>query len=348
MQNTVHIINSMQIGGVEVGALSLLKSKLSNNYTLIAVKGCDSKLYELLSAEEKSRFYFCSGYFEALKLLFKLKPKLIVSSLWRAHFMSLIFTIFHRNSKRIHFVHNSRFAHLIDEVITRVSTFFADLVVCDSDESRNWFEKTMNCDKSEVIPMNVSFSKSKKIISFSPFSFVYVGRYSIQKNLLKSIQFIEKLNTSGISCTFDLYGRDDGQKQLLLDYVHEHELDNIIMFNEPKLPTEIELEMQKYNYYLQTSTAEGMAISVYQAISNGLLPVVTPVGEISSYTRDYVNAVHIDTDNLDWSVAHFKKFVSSVEANDSQVGMIINAEKYSCFDESFFKTINEFKKTCTV
>jgi glycosyltransferase involved in cell wall biosynthesis len=49
-------------------------------------------------------------------------------------------------------------------------------------------------------------------------------------------------------------------------------------------------------FYLQTSIYEGMAMSVVEAMQLGLLPVVTPVGEIGSYCRDGGNAVVVNND----------------------------------------------------
>jgi glycosyltransferase involved in cell wall biosynthesis len=45
------------------------------------------------------------------------------------------------------------------------------------------------------------------------------------------------------------------------------------------------------SFYLQTSMYEGMALSVVEAMQAGLVPIVKPVGEISSYTRDGESAI---------------------------------------------------------
>ena len=50
------------------------------------------------------------------------------------------------------------------------------------------------------------------------------------------------------------------------------------------------------SFYLQTSLSEGMAMSVVEAMQLGLVPVVTPVGEIGNYCRDGENALVIQTD----------------------------------------------------
>jgi glycosyltransferase involved in cell wall biosynthesis len=57
-------------------------------------------------------------------------------------------------------------------------------------------------------------------------------------------------------------------------------------------------EARTHAFYLQTSTHEGMAMSVVEAMQLGLVPVVTPVGEIACYCRNDVNAVLIEDDEM--------------------------------------------------
>jgi len=56
----------------------------------------------------------------------------------------------------------------------------------------------------------------------------------------------------------------------------------------------IEQAAAKASFYLQTSRYEGMALSVIEAMQAGLVPVVTPVGEIASYTMPGETAIWIE------------------------------------------------------
>lgn len=342
MKKTVHIINAMQIGGVEVGVLSLLKSAINSDYRVIAIKGCNNDLYQSLTSDEQSRLFVCNGYWSVILLLMKLKPKVIISSLWRAHLVSLMFKIIKPTTQRIHFVHNAGFSHVIDSLITRLSVSMANFIFCDSKQSQNWLTKRFEGKCSAAIPMNISFSDEKKETCFDPTNFVFVGRFCEQKNLLKALEFVKVLNTNGLISTFDLYGRDDGELQLLRDYVNNHNLSHLITFHESLLPTDIECEMRKYNYYLQTSLVEGMAISVYQAIKNGLLPVVTPVGEIKNYTENGVNAFYLDAEDIGRSAKKFKEIIAKGKVKKFSVGSIINKETYPNFDSSFFSEVKKY------
>lgn len=337
--NVVHIINAMEIGGVEVGVLSLLKSKLSEGYSVITVKGCDEAIYNSLSENEKKRLYVCNGYFNALKQLIKLRPHLVISSLWRAHFISILYKLIAPTHQRIHFVHNGRFAHKLDELITWISVFTAKNVFCDSKQTQIWLENNFSYNQSLILPMNVSFTSNAKPLLFTPLNFVFVGRFTPQKDIYKSLSFIHELKKRGKQVSFNLYGRDDGSLTDLKTYAGELNISDIVVFHDSLLPTEIETEMQKYNYYLQSSLVEGMAISVFQSIKNGLFPIITPVGEIKNYTQDGLNACYINVDNIPESAQKFLDIISSENTMHLKVGKLINETSYPQFDQLFFSTL---------
>jgi glycosyltransferase involved in cell wall biosynthesis len=47
---------------------------------------------------------------------------------------------------------------------------------------------------------------------------------------------------------------------------------------------------------LQTSLYEGMSMSVIESMQMGLVPLVTPVGEIGAYCKQGMNAVIVESD----------------------------------------------------
>ncbi|WP_199524646.1 glycosyltransferase [Pseudoalteromonas sp. bablab_jr011] len=342
MTKIVHIINAMEIGGVEVGVLNLLKSKAESNYHVITVGDCNSSIYNSLSEDEKQRLHIGNSYFKSLLLLFKLDAHLVVSSLWRAHFVSLLYKMLKPSSIRFHFVHSARFAHLVDKVITKISIFLSYRVICDSQNTQLWLDTNFKKTKSHVVPMNVSFSEDKIIFKSNPISFVFVGRFSKEKDIIKAFTFILELAKLDVACTYDLYGRDDGELGKLIDFVNQHRLSDVVKFHSSILPTDIEVEMRKYNYYLQSSHVEGMAISVFQSIKNGLLPVVTPVGEIKSYAVDGVNAFYLDVNNLNETALKFKTMIENKEIEKLKVGHFVNESDYPVFDKSFFKLLYHY------
>lgn len=76
-------------------------------------------------------------------------------------------------------------------------------------------------------------------------------------------------------------------------------------------------------FYLQTSDLEGMAMSVLEAMQLGLVPVVTPVGEIASYCRHQENSLLITSDR---------------QAVDDILGLLNNSRMYEQLRERAIAT----------
>lgn len=341
MKKTVHIINAMEIGGVEVGVLSLLRSNLSENYNVVLVKGCDSLIYDELTPSEKDRIFVSNGYLAALKTLIKLKPDIVVSSLWRAHFVTLLYQCLNFKFKHIHFMHSARFGHIIDMLVTKVSLFFSDSIFCDSKLTKEWLLNNSSIKNADVVNMNVSFTNETKLTSFKPYSFVFVGRFAKQKNLLSAFEFIEELKHLGLDVYYDLYGRDDGELSHLKNIVNKKKLSDCIKFYDSINPDKIESKMREYNYYLQSSLVEGMSISVFQSIKNGLLPIVTPVGEIPNYSKHLYNAFFLDDKDIKKSAIEFARTIKQNEFDEKNIGVLINSNEYISFDVCFFDKIKK-------
>ncbi|WP_235102342.1 glycosyltransferase family 4 protein [Photobacterium carnosum] len=338
----LHIINKLEIGGVEVGVLNLLLNSKSNNYTVLCVKGVDNDLYNSLPHDKRKNIIICNGYLSSLLTVRKENFNIIVSSLWRSHFVSLALKIFNTKAKYIHFVHSTKFEHLIDKIVTKISRHKADYLITDSEETKNSISN--NVKETFVCPMNVSFLDENfiKKSDMNKMDFVYVGRFDKCKNIKLSIDFIEKLYNKGLKVKFDIYGRDSGDKLNLINYINDKKLNKIITFKGEIMPHNVEYIMSSYNFYLQTSEYEGMALSVYQALNVGLLPLVTPVGEISNYTKNRYNAIYINKSDLDATV---KVFISDYESEfiGYKIGAIRNKLAYLPFHNTFFSIISTIR-----
>ncbi|CAK8715063.1 hypothetical protein GKODMF_06645 [Candidatus Electrothrix gigas] len=70
----------------------------------------------------------------------------------------------------------------------------------------------------------------------------------------------------------------------------------VVRFTGKKNFNEIKELAKNASFYLQTSILEGMAMSVVEAMQLGLVPVVTPVGEIATYCKHKKNSLLITSD----------------------------------------------------
>ena len=97
-------------------------------------------------------------------------------------------------------------------------------------------------------------------------------------------------------------------------------------------------------FYLQTSNDEGMAMSVVEAMQYGLLPVVTPVGEIASYCKDMRNSLLIRSDE-----DIIKKLSDVIIDHERYSEMASRSMEYWCgaklFKDDFIENCNSIKNT---
>ena len=99
------------------------------------------------------------------------------------------------------------------------------------------------------------------------------------------------------NATYTVIGPDGGELTSLMKQVDKLGLKNDVKFLGPKdLDSIIELT-EETSFYLQTSKLEGMAMSVVEAMQLGMIPIVTPVGEIKNYCVNGMNSVLISDDN---------------------------------------------------
>ncbi|MEZ9705377.1 glycosyltransferase family 4 protein [Vibrio breoganii] len=343
MASILHVINRMEIGGVEVGVLSLLKSGLSN-YKILTVRGCDPEFLATLTPAERDKVIVCNGIFSSVISAFKYNPDVVVTSLWRSHIVGLFLKLVKPGCKRIHFVHASGFAHYFDCFFSRISLFFSNRVFCDSETTANLTKKYIdsNCNIS-IVPMNVSFGCNVIKKNKLDLKFIFIGRFNQIKNITDSIKFINNLRNWGLTVSFDIFGRDDGDKIHLENLIKKLSLQEVVRIRGPIRPELVENTMSEYSFYLQNSVKEGMSISVFQSLRSGLIPVVTPVGEIPNYTEDSVNAFYISND-LELSSKRFHEMFVNGNFNDFSVGSILNEKNYPSFHEAFKLALNESYK----
>ena len=245
----------------------------------------------------------------------------------------MVYTLFSKQKIRYHFVHNTNYAHIIDKLITKLSIRNASNIITDSVKTKEFIGVM---DKNiYVAPMNISFSNNFMRAFKNDLKFVFIGRFSKVKDIKRSVDFIAYLQSKGLNASFDLYGRDDGEQGRLSSYIIDLGLSDSIQFKGALNPLVVESIMRKYDFYLQTSVYEGMSISVFQSLLNGLIPVVTPVGEISNYTCHKVNAFHLNTND---EISSYDEFISIYNNgfNGFNIGTILHEEQYPIFYKTFF------------
>ncbi len=99
---------------------------------------------------------------------------------------------------------------------------------------------------------------------------------------------IQKTNPNA---SFYIFGSDDSELAQISKTIKACRA--VRIFGPVSINQIIELSAS-YDYYLQLSDFEGMAMSVVEAMQSGLIPIVTPVGEILNYIEDGSNGFIVE------------------------------------------------------
>jgi glycosyltransferase involved in cell wall biosynthesis len=223
-----------------------------------------------------------------------------------------------------------------------------DTAVADSYITKKYLEEFYKIKNINIVPYFFKFSRKWECKDFDPLciKIAYFGRISQRKGVDRSIKFCSLLKKEGVNFIFDIYG--DGPFELYREKIKKSGLENVVNIKD-KLPLHRVSEyMNRYDFLLQLSNHEGMALAVVEAMSSGLVPIVTPVGEIKRYTRDGVNAIWLDANfdnNLPALVEKIKEIINNPtnyhRISSSVAGTFINYKKYS---ESLIEVIDSYLK----
>lgn len=281
----VHLVPYDAVGGVEVAAKSIADSTY-DGFSF-------SRLY--LADKQRNESENQPGvYFRALSRLLRLKPDLVIASLWRCCALVLIYKLLRPKAKVVTFLHLAHCVHFPDFIFNHLAMMISDEIWADSQTTLTARVPRRFRSKSKVISFLVE--RSDEVAPRQPLpNFVFWGRLHSQKGLGRAIRLFSQLQGMIPSATFSVIGPDGGELSGLERQIREAGIKHVQFVGSMDRAEIFELS-QGYSFYLQTSVDEGMAMSVVEAMQLGLVPVVTPVGEIPRYCQDGHNAVLVHDD----------------------------------------------------
>lgn len=295
MTSIIHLIPQDGLGGVEQAARSTCY-RGNNVIDICFMAG------ETLSKEPN---FYCINktkklgsplvYFATFNFLVKRKPDVLICSLWRSVLVGLLyyfFVLFFRRYriKFIVFIHSANYSNLVDAAISKMGHFFSLEIWCDSESSRR---KVSNFfyHKTRVISFWVPLTKVGK--SGGGKNFIFWGRLNKVKQIEMAIEIFWHISRLYDDISFYIYGPDGGALSYLQAEVEELGLSEKVLFKGKKEADIMPDEIRECSFFFNTSHREGMGISVLEAMECGLIPIVTPVGEIPAYCKDGVNAIYV-------------------------------------------------------
>jgi glycosyltransferase involved in cell wall biosynthesis len=287
MYRIVHLIPYDDIGGVEVAANSMPEGRyprfefqrdfIFSPMDSSAVRGSTFNPIPILGSIRK---YIGNDV------------DILVVSLWRALLVGLCVKILRPRLKLVVFIHNSKDAHFVDYSVTRIAVRLADRVWSDSETS--W--KNRLSPNLSPQPRTISFVARKldplPDAALAP-EFIFWGRLSGQKDLPRALHIFAGVYRKYQNARYHIIGPDGGQLGEIQSLCRSMGVAEAVMFYGPQDINGIQRIATSKCFYLQTSVYEGMAMSVVEAMQMGLVPVVTPVGEIRAYCKHNLNSILI-------------------------------------------------------
>jgi glycosyltransferase involved in cell wall biosynthesis len=355
MLKIVHVVSSFEQGGVQTGILYSIKELREKFDYTVLVYTADNEWLKDFPDEIKSNIIIIgsSNMFiaslKAFKILSKMKPDVVVSSLWKSVPVATVYKVFNPKICLCGFYHSCATIHFVDSFFLWLLAKLQDMSLADSNATSRFIEKNFGVKQPVIVPYLFDFTIPPKTKSFDPLEIkiAYFGRLTKLKGIERAILFCKLCKEAGINFQFDIYGMGDTEKYN--NVIANNGLNNEVKIKSLLPLNEVQSTMQKYDFLLQLSNFEGMALSVVEALSCGLVPLVTPVGEIEHYTKDGVNAIWLDRD-FDQSLHLLVKKLLNVLDNPEVYQKLSiaasqtfkNKKKYT---ESFTFGINDFFKS---
>lgn len=289
MMKVVHLIPYDGVGGVESAARTMGAEDCGN---------IDFRVEFIFNGSKESIRWKSFNPLPLISTAWRLSRSdvdLLIVSLWRSSIVGLLAKCFRPRFRVVTFLHNSTGVHFLDLVFTYFSVRSAIEVWADSAATLKSRFPHLSSDKSRI----VSFVARR----FEPLpekpvgcSFIYWGRISPQKGIDRAIRLFAALHDRRPESRFIIIGPDGGSLRAMEELCLSLNVSDVVLFLPSSTHHHIIDLANNASFFLQTSMFEGMAMSVVESMQLGLVPVVTPVGEIASYCTDGENAILVEND----------------------------------------------------
>ncbi len=296
MKRALHIIPYDGIGGVEVAARSMPVGDLGDVWfqRCYIVRQHPEATTEApdwhgpMVSENAPRAHWAT-----LRHVLSARPDLVIASLWRSLPVFLLLCLLRPRMKKVLFLHLPHDVHLPDRILTRLAMVCATEIWADSHATLVARVPARLQGRGRVISFLTDRPGHTETPATLAPNFLFWGRLHDQKDLPRALDLFAMIHARHPKARLTIIGPDGGAKAALRHQITSLHLAEAVQLTGALSREEIFTHAQRGSFYLQTSADEGMALSVIEAMQLGLLPIVTPVGEIASYCRDGENAVFV-------------------------------------------------------
>lgn len=294
----VHLVPRDGLGGVEAAVRSL-KPEEHADLAVFYMSGPSimsaSRLFNPLAP--KHGLWSPMTYWVAVRALLRTKPEVLISSLWRATMIGLIVKPLLPHTKLVVVIHAAKISHWPDWLMTSMACRFADEIWCDSEASREAIERDFK-RPARSVSFRVAAEVHGQQPCRRPLDFVYWGRHAHHKQVPRAVRIFNDILAKHPEARLFVYGSDGPSTPDIKQAIAESHDPTAIQLMGAKPPGEYPNPIPSCTFFIMTSKSEGMAIAVVEAMQLGLIPIVTPVGEIANYCRANRNAVIVENEEV--------------------------------------------------
>lgn len=289
MRKIIHLIPYDSIGGVETAARSMARVDAHDLAFRVET------LFSSRAAKNRWHTFNPFAFVATLARIWRAAPEVLIVSLWRACAAGVALKIARPRLRLVLFLHSASDAHFLDRFFNRLAARLASRIWADSTETLKKRMPDFSKRKGEVISFVTSCLEPLPASPPKP-RFAFWGRIHPVKGLERALGIFAAVRKARPDARFDIIGPDGGALARIRSVANALHLGQSVRFHGGLEFDQIRALAAQASFYLQTSVSEGMAMSVVEAMRCGLVPVVTPVGEIANYARDRKNAIVVSND----------------------------------------------------
>lgn len=290
-----HVLPNIGLGGAELAALDAAKASNTKVAAIFlgTVKNGTFPEPNIPSVQvrQSKRALGIASAFWCGRVLQDLQPDVVVFSLWKTICSFLWFRFRNPQCPVAFLLHSSVSVHLIDWLVTAVMIRLSNEVWADSHVTLDArYPKRKRRKPIRVISFHLHNIVGEPRENPSP-EFIFWGRLSALKRIDRAIQSFSRVAARYPQARFRIFGSDQGRGTKLVTLTKELGLSNQVIFGGHQSFDALLQHAKDAHFFLQTSALEGMSMSVAEAMRIGLVPVVTPVGEIGRYCHHLENSI---------------------------------------------------------
>ena len=284
--NVLHFIPSLNIGGIESMSVRLLEQDFpSLEYKAVYFEGYSKELLEAIPTNSQRRLTvfhdkgFIARFYFLVKLIRDLPAEdVVILSTWRSLKVFFIFKLLAKNNRIVVFHHRTFPAHFIDKISRKIFYRFVKFHFCDSQATCG--QLPANITKSVVRPF---FKAEFGTMTRSYNRFCIVGRIHEHRNLPRALKFFSELLFLMPDVSLDIIGPDSGAMNEIKNTIDSLGISDAVKIFDGLSPFETLGIYKNYDFIISTPLSEGMGMSIAEAMSAGVIPIVGAFGEPVEY-----------------------------------------------------------------